>query len=52
MSINAYPVIDIKMGKVSFKLYRDGTLADFLDNEIQLYGRIHDGTGMIEEFIH
>jgi hypothetical protein len=48
MSINAYPVIDIKMGKVSFKLYRDGTLADFLDNEIQLYGRIHDGTGMID----
>ena len=48
MSINAYPVIDIKMGKVSFKLYRDGTLADFLDNEIQLYCRIHDGTGMID----
>jgi len=23
-------------------------LADFLDNEIQLYGRIHDGTGMID----
>ena len=48
MSINAYPVIDIKMGKMSFNLYRDGTLADFLDNEIQLYGRIHDGTGMID----
>jgi hypothetical protein len=48
MSINAYPVIDIKMGKVSFNLFRDGSLADFLDNEIQLCGRIHDGTGMID----
>ena len=48
MSINAYHVIDIKMGNVSFNLYRDGNLADFLDNEIQLYGRIHDGTGMID----
>jgi hypothetical protein len=48
MSINAYPVIDIKMGNVSFNLFRDGSLADFLDNEIQLYGRIHDGTGMID----
>jgi hypothetical protein len=34
MSINAYPVNDIKMGKISFNLYRDGSLADFLDNEI------------------
>ena len=48
MSINAYPVIDIKMGNVSFNLYRDGSLADFLDAEIELYGRIHDGTGMID----
>ena len=48
MSINAYPVIDIKMGKVSFNLYRDGSLADFLDSEIELYGRIHDGIGMID----
>jgi hypothetical protein len=48
MSINAYPVIDIKMGNVSFNLFRDGSLADFLDNEIQLYGRIHDGTGIID----
>ena len=48
MSINAYRVIDIKMGNVSFNLFRDGSLADFLDNEIQLYGRIHDGTGMID----
>ena len=48
MSINAYHVIDIKMGSVSFNLFRDGSLADFLDNEIQLYGRIHDGTGMID----
>ena len=48
MSINAYPVIDIKMGKMSFNLYRDSNLADFLDNEIELYGRIHDGTGIID----
>lgn len=48
MSINAYPVIDIKMGNVSFNLYRDGSLADFLDAEIELYDRIHDGTGMID----
>jgi hypothetical protein len=48
MSINAYPVIDIKLGKVSFNLYHDRNLADFLDNEIQLYGGIHDGTGMID----
>ena len=48
MSINAYPVIDIKLGKVSFNLYRDRNLADFLDSEIHLYGGIHDGTGMID----
>jgi len=48
VSINAYPVIDIKMGNVSFNLYRDGSLADFLDAEIELYDRIHDGTGMID----
>jgi hypothetical protein len=48
MSINAYPVIDIKLGNVSFNLYRDRNLADFLDTEIQLYGGIHDGTGMVD----
>ncbi len=48
MSINAYPVIDIKLGKVSFNLFRDRNLADFLDAEIQLYGGIHDGSGLIE----
>jgi hypothetical protein len=48
MSINAYPVIDIKLGKVSFNLYRDRNLADFLDKEIQLYAGIHDGSGMID----
>lgn len=48
MSINAYSVIDSKMGKASFNLYRDMNLADFLDAEIQLYSDIHDGTGMID----
>ena len=48
MSINAYPVIDIKLGTVSFNLFRDRNLADFLDAEILLYSGIHDGTGMID----
>ncbi|MGP8079042.1 MAG: hypothetical protein ACLPVI_00840 [Dehalococcoidales bacterium] len=48
MSINAYHVIDIKLGNVSFNLYRDRNLSDFLDNEIQFYGSIHDGIGMID----
>ncbi len=43
MSINAYPVIDIKLGMVSFNLFRDRNLADFLDTEMQLYGGIHEG---------
>jgi len=48
MSINAYRVLDIKMGKASFNLSHDMSLAEFLDAEIQLYGGIHDGTGMID----
>jgi hypothetical protein len=48
MSINAYRVIDRKMAKASFNLYRDMSLADFLDAEIQIYGDIHDGTGTID----
>ena len=48
MSINAYRIIDIKMGKASFNLYRDMSLADFLDAEMQLYGGIRDGVGMID----
>ena len=44
MSINAYPVIDIKLGNVSFNLFRDRNLSDFLDTEIQLYASIHEGT--------
>ena len=48
MSINAYRIIDIKMGKASLYLYRDISLADFLDAEMQLYGSIHEGTGMID----
>lgn len=47
MSINAYPVFDDRMGKVSFNLYRDGDLVEFLDTEMQLYSEIHDGMGMI-----
>jgi hypothetical protein len=48
MSINAYHVIDIKLGKVSFNLSRDRNLADFLDSEMQLYGGIHEGSGLID----
>ena len=47
MSINAYPVFDIKLGKVSFNLFRDRDLVDFLDTEMKLYSEIHDGTGII-----
>jgi len=47
LSINAYPVFDDRMGKVSFNLYRDGDLVEFLDTEMQLYSEIHDGMGMI-----
>ena len=47
MSINAYPVFDFKLGKVSFNLFRDRDLVDFLDTEMQLYSEIHDGTGII-----
>ena len=48
MSINAYPVIDIKLGMVSFNLYRDRNLADFLNTEMRLYGSIHEGTGIVD----
>ena len=48
MSINAYRVIDIKMGKESFNLSRNISLADFLNAEIELYSGIHDGSGMID----
>jgi hypothetical protein len=48
MSINAYHVIDIKLGNVSFNLSRDRNLADFLDSEMQLYGGIHEGSGLID----
>jgi hypothetical protein len=48
MSINAYHVIDIKLGKVSFNLSRNRNLADFLDGEMQLYGGIHEGSGLID----
>jgi hypothetical protein len=48
MSINAYPVFDTRMGKISFNLYRDGELVDFLNAEIDIYSCIHDGCGMIE----
>jgi hypothetical protein len=47
LSINAYPVIDFELGKVSFNLFRDRSLSDFLDNEIELYEGIHDGSGLI-----
>ena len=47
MSINAYPVIDIKLGNVSFNLSRDRNLSDFLDIEMQFYGDIHEGSGLI-----
>ena len=48
MSINAYPVIDLELGKVSFNLYRDRDLADYLDAEVELYGKIHDGSGLVD----
>ena len=48
MSINAYPVIDLELGNVSFNLYRDRNLADYLDAEIELYGKIHDGSGLLD----
>jgi hypothetical protein len=48
MSINAYPVINIQLGKVSFNLYSDRNFVDFLDAEIQIYGSMHEGTGLID----
>ena len=48
MSINAYPVIDLELGKVSFNLYSDRDLADYLDAEVALYGKIHDGSGLVD----
>ena len=47
MSINAYPVVDFKLGKVSFNLFRDRNLSDFLDTETELYAGIHYGSGLI-----
>jgi len=47
LSINAYPVIDLELGKVSFNLYSDRDLADYLDAEVALYGKIHDGSGLV-----
>ena len=47
LSINAYPVIDFELGKVSFNLFLDRNLSDFLDTEADLYGGIHDGSGLI-----
>jgi hypothetical protein len=47
MSINAYRMINIKIGDVTFNLSRDSNLSDFLDTEIQFYGDIHDGSGLI-----
>ena len=48
MSINAYPVFNNRMGKVSFSLYRDRELTDFLDMEVDIYRNIHDCSGTIE----
>lgn len=48
MSINAYRMIEGKMGNVSFNLYHDSSLVDFLDIETQIYAGIHDGTGLID----
>jgi len=48
LSINAYPVIDLELGKVSFNLYRDRNLSDYLDAEVELYGKIHDGSGLVD----
>jgi hypothetical protein len=48
LSINAYPVIDLELGKVSFNLYRDRNLADYLDAEIEVYGKIYDGSGLVD----
>jgi len=45
---NAYPVIDLELGKVSFNLYRDRNLSDYLDAEVELYGKIHDGSGLVD----
>jgi hypothetical protein len=47
LSINAYPVIDFELGKVSFNLFRDRNLSDFLDTEAGLYDGIHDGSGLV-----
>jgi hypothetical protein len=47
LSINAYPVIDLELGKVSFNLYSDRDLSDYLDAEVALYGKIHDGSGLV-----
>ncbi len=47
MSINAYRIIDIKIGDVTFNLPRDRNLSDFLDTEIQFYGDIQEGSGLI-----
>jgi hypothetical protein len=47
LSINAYPVIDFELGTVSFNLFRDRGLSDFLDTESGLYDEIHDGSDLV-----
>jgi hypothetical protein len=47
MSINAYRIIDIKIGGVTFNLSRDRNLLDSLDRELQFYGDIHEGSCII-----
>jgi hypothetical protein len=47
MSINAYHLTDGKMRDVTFNLSRDINLSDFLDSEMQFYGDIHEGSGII-----
>jgi hypothetical protein len=47
MSINAYHLTDGKMRDVTFNLSRDINLSDFLDSEMQFYGDIHEGFGII-----
>jgi hypothetical protein len=48
MSINAYPVFNNRMGKLTFSLSHDRKLVDFLDAEEEIFGWIHNDCGMID----
>jgi hypothetical protein len=41
-------VIEIKMADASFKFQDEPDLVNFLNSEIEVYGNLHDGGGIID----